>query len=226
MGPVYSRRRSRLVWVSMRLCMVTLYLVGTCLLICPGVQGIRVKRTECRTVMEQYNHCAQRSYLAYQSAFTLGDDGRPDWLARKSCNYITSSLDVCPGHLRAGGCKTEEEITQMKDKLMAATLKQVVATVESWHSHKCPAVRSYMERLGILPQSSSTTSSDSLLPAVSGDFFNVGGEPEVVVEAEEVVEAGQAQGESNCECFMDSMISQIGRLTSAWNAFAEAWNAM
>jgi len=173
------------VWVDMRVCVVTLCLVGTCLLICPGVRGIRVKRTECRTVMEQYNQCAQRSYLAYQSAFVLGDDGRPDWLARKSCNYITTSLDVCPDHLRAGGCKTEEEVTQMKDALMEQTLKQVMNTVESWDSQKCPAVRAYMVRLGLLP----------------------------------------GEG-ANCECFMESMFTQIGRLTRAWNAFAEAWNAM
>jgi len=166
-----------------------------------GVEGIRVKRTECRTVMEQYNNCAKRSYLAYQSAFVLGDDGRPDWLARKSCNYITTSLDVCPDHLRAGGCKSEEEVTTMKDALMEETLKQVKASVERWDSQKCPPVRAYMERLGLLPVETAEL--------VSGE-----------------AEGGEGGEGSNCECFMESIFTQMDRLSRAWNAFAEVWNAM
>ena len=25
---------------------------------------------------------------------TAGEDGRPDWMARKSCNYITATIEV------------------------------------------------------------------------------------------------------------------------------------
>ena len=39
-----------------------------------------------------------RAYWAYQKAFDAGDDGRPDWMARKSCNYMTAAVDV--SHLK------------------------------------------------------------------------------------------------------------------------------
>ena len=35
-----------------------------------------------------------RAYADYQAAWAEGDDGRPDWVARKTCNYLTGSIDV------------------------------------------------------------------------------------------------------------------------------------
>ena len=34
------------------------------------------------------------AYEEYKEAFAAGDDGRPDWLARKSCNYMTKTIEV------------------------------------------------------------------------------------------------------------------------------------
>ena len=34
------------------------------------------------------------AYGDFQRAFAAGSDGRPDWLARKSCNYITAAVEV------------------------------------------------------------------------------------------------------------------------------------
>merc|ERR1712115_640257 len=125
-----------------------LCLVLTCLLPCLGVQAIRVKRSDCRTVMNRYNECIRRSYVDYQNAYSQGEDGRPDWQARKTCNYITASIGECPSQLLTGGCKTQEEVTTMKDALIGETLKRVKETVDHWESTKCPAVRSYMQRTG------------------------------------------------------------------------------
>ena len=34
------------------------------------------------------------AYEEYKTAMATGEDGRPDWSARKSCNYITASIEV------------------------------------------------------------------------------------------------------------------------------------
>ena len=36
-----------------------------------------------------------RAYTEYKQALKAGDDGRPDFLARKSCNYMTEAVEVC-----------------------------------------------------------------------------------------------------------------------------------
>merc|ERR1711915_156155 len=55
-----------------------------------------------------YNLCTNEAYWAYQKAFDAGDDGRPDWIARKSCNYMTAAVDECTNML-VGKCNTNEE---------------------------------------------------------------------------------------------------------------------
>ena len=35
-----------------------------------------------------------RAYVEYRTAFQAGDDGRPDWMARKACNYMTEAVEV------------------------------------------------------------------------------------------------------------------------------------
>ena len=34
------------------------------------------------------------AYEDYKAAFQAGDDGRPDWMARKACNYMTGAVEV------------------------------------------------------------------------------------------------------------------------------------
>ena len=36
-----------------------------------------------------------RAYDDYKAAFEAGDDGKPDWMARKACNYMTAAVEVC-----------------------------------------------------------------------------------------------------------------------------------
>ena len=35
-----------------------------------------------------------RAYTDYKTVFAKGEDGRPHWVARKTCNYLTSAIDV------------------------------------------------------------------------------------------------------------------------------------
>ena len=34
------------------------------------------------------------AYKEYQSHMLAGEDGRPDWFARKACNYLTATVEV------------------------------------------------------------------------------------------------------------------------------------
>merc|ERR1719357_1295820 len=79
------------------------------------------------------------------TAFAAGDDGRPDWMARKACNYITATIEDCTNQL-VGDCATEEEVNDMKDGQMEGLLKQLSETIQEWDSEKCPAIKAYMDR--------------------------------------------------------------------------------
>merc|ERR1712179_632012 len=105
-------------------------LLAGCLVLCLGlgVDGIRLRRQDCNAVKSRYNECGRRAFNDYITAFNQGDDGRPDWVARKTCNYLTAGIT------------------------MGMNLRQVKQTVDHWDGAKCPAVRSYVQRLGLLPE--------------------------------------------------------------------------
>ena len=80
------------------------------------------------------------AYQAYKEAHNAGDDGRPDWLARKTCNYMISAIDHC-SNLLLGKCYTAEEVNEMKDAQLGAILDQLKSSIDTWDSKKCPPVR-------------------------------------------------------------------------------------
>eukprot|EP00091_Calanus_sinicus_P011382 TRINITY_DN25815_c0_g1_i1.p1 TRINITY_DN25815_c0_g1~~TRINITY_DN25815_c0_g1_i1.p1 ORF type:complete len:202 (+),score=45.50 TRINITY_DN25815_c0_g1_i1:82-606(+) len=96
--------------------------------------------------MADMNKCNQRAYITYQSAYRAGDDGRPDWMARKSCNYMTSVVDHCTNML-IGNCHTLEEVVEMKDQQLKGIIQQVESSVDDWNSDMCPPVRAHFKRI-------------------------------------------------------------------------------
>ena len=73
-------------------------------------------------------------------AFVAGDDGRPNWMARKACNYMTDAVETC-GDLLIGECNSEEEVTAAKDHQLTGILHQLQSSIQEWDSDKCPPVR-------------------------------------------------------------------------------------
>ena len=87
---------------------------------------------------------------------SAGDDGRPDWKARVSCNYMTAGVEVgttsillhlhllifkeCANKL-IGECNTEEDVTALKDTQIESIIRLLEAQVEDWDSDKCPVVK-------------------------------------------------------------------------------------
>jgi len=101
---------------------------------------------DCGKVTNDFNQCTKRAFEDYKKAFNAGDDGRPDWLARKSCNYMAEAIEDC-GDMLVGKCNTCEEVTKMKDEQIRRVLKNVKSSVKEWDSNKCPATKAHMERM-------------------------------------------------------------------------------
>merc|ERR1719356_1368151 len=104
---------------------------------------------DCEKVRAEFDECAQKAYEDYKNAFQAGDDGRPDWMARKSCNYMTAAVEEC-GDKLVGECNTCEEVTAMKDEQLKKVLQNVKSSVKEWDTNKCPATKAHMERVKAL----------------------------------------------------------------------------
>jgi len=94
---------------------------------------------------ELFEFCTIDAYAAYMSSISAGPDGRPDWLARMSCNYMTAAVEEC-GNMMVGTCNTEEEVVVLKDFQYQGILNQLAEQVKEWDSEKCPVTKAYLER--------------------------------------------------------------------------------
>ena len=61
-------------------------------------------------------------------------------MARKACNYITSSVDHC-GNLLLGDCYSLQEVTDMKDQQLPEIVSKLETMNIAWDSRKCPVVK-------------------------------------------------------------------------------------
>merc|ERR1719431_767224 len=89
----------------------------------------RVKRGNCPKVHRDFKTCTAEAYKKYTAAIDAGDDGREHWKARKSCNYMTDSIENCGNKLFEGGCMTEEAVNKMKDDQLKKILTNLQVTV-------------------------------------------------------------------------------------------------
>eukprot|EP00092_Neocalanus_flemingeri_P091234 GFUD01115642.1.p1 GENE.GFUD01115642.1~~GFUD01115642.1.p1 ORF type:complete len:190 (+),score=61.29 GFUD01115642.1:53-622(+) len=106
----------------------------------------RVRREECAKVTEDFTKCTHKAYEEYKAVHGAGDDEKPDWMARKSCNYVTAAVEDC-GNKLVGECNTEEQVTAMKDRQLKGNLVQLQTSLDEWDSDKCPAVKAHIERM-------------------------------------------------------------------------------
>jgi len=105
---------------------------------------LRVERDTCDELHEASQKCTEKAYKDFGEAIAAGDDGRPDWYARKACNYVTAAVEECVNTL-IGECLTEEEVNTQKDRQIVSVLKGLSSN-EEWDSEKCPPVKAHLER--------------------------------------------------------------------------------
>merc|ERR1711872_651330 len=125
--------------------MLSLLAVVVLIANCSG-STLRIERDACDQLQEEVHVCTMNAYTEYQSAMVDGDDGRPDWFARKACNYLTASVEDCYGKM-IGDCATEEEVNELRDQALPGVLGQLSESSEEWDSEKCPVVKNHLERV-------------------------------------------------------------------------------
>jgi len=119
----------------------------------------------CKKVHDAFVKCTNKAYVDYQADYAKGEDGKPDWMARKSCNYMTAAVEDC-GNKLVGECKTEEEVTARKDEQLKAVLVKLESSVAEWDSDKCPPIKAHVERMKAAEAGDGTTQDgDSPAPA-------------------------------------------------------------
>jgi len=101
---------------------------------------------ECEEATNSFDECTNAAYDDYKAAFEAGDDGKPDWMARKACNYMTAAVEECGDEL-IGDCYSEEDVINMKDHQLKNVLEVLEKSVEEWDTDKCEAVRAHVERV-------------------------------------------------------------------------------
>jgi len=101
--------------------------------------------TRCKKIRLDFQNCAKKAHQDYAAAMAAGDDGREAFSARKACNYITDSVELC-GNMLVGECNSAEKVQEMKDQQIENFEKRLSEKDELWESEKCPAVKAYLER--------------------------------------------------------------------------------
>merc|ERR1711911_523034 len=100
----------------------------------------------CEEATDSFDECTNAAYDDYKAAFEAGDDGKPDWMARKACNYMTAAVEECGNEL-IGDCYSEEDVINMKDHQLRNVLEVLEKSVEEWDTDKCEAVKAHVERV-------------------------------------------------------------------------------
>jgi len=99
----------------------------------------------CKSLRAEFQACTEQAFATYTAAYG-GEDGRDSFNARKTCNYMTDVLEVCPEKLRKDGCTSPEGVEWM-DRQMHSILKTVKSSVAEWDSCKCPPIKAHLDRM-------------------------------------------------------------------------------
>jgi len=117
-----------------------------CLLILLPLLVVGVSSDDnCKSLRAEFQACTEQAFATYTAAYG-GEDGRDSFNARKTCNYMTDVLEVCPEKLRKDGCTSPEGVEWM-DRQMHSILKTVKSSVAEWDSCKCPPIKAHLDRM-------------------------------------------------------------------------------
>merc|ERR1712142_405360 len=183
----------------------------------------------CERVKADHKECTSKAYEDYKTVFAQGEDGRPHWVARKTCNYLTEAIDVCGNRLLEGGCMTEEKLAKHKDEQIGKSLERVKSSVDYWDSSKCPPVRTYMQHIGLIPSDDETTSTSSAVGARFGgadrddEGSEAGGEDDS--EVEDSIDQGPWGLAAYAYYLWSGATGQTDRFSRSWSAFMDVWNS-
>merc|ERR1712168_1149690 len=137
-------------------------------------------------LMVEVEQCTSMAYTTYTSAWAKGDDGtKADFYARKSCNYITETIEECSDLFK--DCMDEEYTN---------SLKNIEDNIESWDPTKCPAVQRHNDRLNAA-EAAKDTKDDTTPDVEKTAEENENAEKEKGAEDNNTAEQEQSTGEEN-----------------------------
>merc|ERR1712032_1591684 len=123
------RQKMSRIFRSMKVVLVFFFLLLT----------VNADMERCQEVLDQFNQCTKEAHMTYVAAVNKGGDGRPDFHARKACNYAEDAIQGC-GNQLPGECFTQEQVDEKKDAEIAQILKSLESQIPNWDTSKCPAV--------------------------------------------------------------------------------------
>merc|ERR1711942_465328 len=132
-----------------RLCLLAL-VVFSVFTVNSSANSLKFKRDVCERTHQEYEDCRMGAYGVYQSAMIARPDDRPDWRARKTCNYITTAIEDCANKM-IGECYTEEEVDGIKDQEIPQMMQQLSTSVKEWNSELCPVIEDHLDRMNSIP---------------------------------------------------------------------------
>lgn len=180
----------------------------------------------CERVKVEYKECTAKAYEDYKTVFAKGEDGRPHWVARKTCNYVTEAIDVCGNGLLEGGCMTQEKLAKHKDEQIGKSLERVKSSVIYWDSSKCPPVKTYMQRMGLIPSDEETSSTSSVGARFGGaEGGEEGGSAGDDAGVEDSIDQGPWGLAAYAYYWWSGATDQTDRFSRSWSAFMDVWNS-
>jgi len=121
-------------------------MMRTLLLLVPLLVAVQ-SEGECNGVKEDFNQCTRQAHKTYITAMKRVSDGRPNYVERKSCNYLMEAIEVCGNKLLQHGCNSEEAVMGMKDNQLGKILEPIGSSLADWDSCKCPPMKAYIDRM-------------------------------------------------------------------------------
>merc|ERR1712010_278036 len=168
----------------------------------------RRQADECEEATTSFDECTNAAYDEYKTAFEAGDDGKPDWMARKACNYMTAAVEECGDEL-IGDCYSEEDVINMKDHQLKNVLEVLEKSVEEWDTDKCEAVKAHVERVKRLDDGGDEDfDNDGIMNDEDKDDDNDG-----VLDSEDD-QLTDCEYYGDCDYDGESMDSEVGELDS------------
>merc|ERR1711942_188265 len=178
-----------------RLCLLAL-VVFSVFTVNSSANSLKFKRDVCERTHQEYEDCRMSAYGVYQSAMIARPDDRPDWRARKTCNYITTAIEDCANKM-IGECYTEEEVNDIIDQEIPQMMQQLSTSVKEWNSELCPVIEDHLDRMNSIPNI--TDGEDGKTEDTDNEEEKEGeGETEGETEGEEETE-GEIEGEGETE---------------------------
>lgn len=123
---------------------------------CPGAVSLKKQYPflDCSKVSETFSVCHGDAWQKFLKQRSLGEDGRPDWIERKICNWITDTFQDCHDVIDDTLCMTHKDLNMMVDRGLHSILGSLVATSKNWDSAKCPTAVEHQARWQAMPKGS------------------------------------------------------------------------